>query len=108
MQAAFLEKAAPLFAAAGVPAELSELILVKPLSGSGATAVLSRVLAAHGTDSYIGRCACVIFGGNETIFYVSAVYFSGVKHKKITAAVIICVISYLLSVIFACFLCRIM
>ena len=108
LQAAFVEKAAPLFAAAGVPAELSELILVKPLSGSGATAVLSRVLAAHGTDSYIGRCACVIFGGNETIFYVSAVYFSGVKHKKITAAVIICVISYLLSVIFACFLCRIM
>ena len=35
LQAAFLEKAAPLFAAAGVPAELSELILVKPLSGSG-------------------------------------------------------------------------
>lgn len=32
LQAAFLEKAAPLFAAAGVPAELSELILVKPLS----------------------------------------------------------------------------
>lgn len=85
-----------------------ELILVKPLSGSGATAVLSRVLAAHGTDSYIGRCACVIFGGNETIFYVSAVYFSSLKHKKITAAIFICVISYLFSVIFACFLCRIL
>lgn len=108
LQAVLLQKTAPLFTAAGVPAELSELILVKPLSGSGATAVLSRILAAYGTDSYVGRCACVIFGGNETIFYVSAVYFSGVKHKKITAAVVICVISYLFSVIFACFLCRIM
>lgn len=108
LSAALSEKTAPLFAAAGVPAELMELILVKPLSGSGATAVLSRVLAAHGTDSYIGRCACVIFGGNETIFYVSAVYFSSLKHKKITAAIFICVISYLFSVIFACFLCRIM
>ena len=51
LSAALSEKTAPLFAAAGVPAELMELILVKPLSGSGATAVLSRVLAAHGTDS---------------------------------------------------------
>ena len=104
----FLKYAAPVFSAAGVPAELCELILVKPLSGSGSTAVLSRILAAHGTDSYIGRCACVIFGGNETIFYVSAVYFSQIRRKKITAALWICLTSYALSVIFACFLCRVM
>ena len=108
LQAAFLQRAAPVFSAAGVPEELCELILIKPLSGSGATAVLSRILSAHGADSYIGRCACVIYGGNETIFYVSAVYFSGVKHKKIAAATCICLITYVLSVIFSCFLCRVM
>lgn len=108
LQAIFVQKAAPVCALVGVPSELSELVLIKPLSGSGATAVLSRLLQRYGADSYIGRCACVIYGGNETIFYVGAVYFSGVKHKKITAAVLVCVTGYVLSVIFSCLLCRLM
>lgn len=108
LSAAFAQKASPFFAAAGVPAELCELILVKPLSGSGSSAILSNLIAAHGADSYIGRCACVIYGGNETIFYVSAVYFAKIKRKKIAAALCICLFSYALSVIFSCFLCRIL
>ncbi len=99
---------APAFDFLGVPKEIAPLILIKPLSGSGGIAVLSDILELYGVDSYIARCACVVYGSSETIFYVGAVYFAGLKRKKLNVAVCIAVLSYLASVIFACFLCRIM
>ncbi len=98
----------PVFSALGVPEELAPLLFVKPLSGSGAIAVLTEILDANGIDGYIGRCACVIYGSSETVFYIGAVYFAGLKRKRLTAAIVIALISYLLSVIFACFLCKFM
>lgn len=98
----------PVFSFVGVPTELAPLLLVKPLSGSGSIAVLSELLEAHGVDSYIGRCACVVYGASETIFYVGAVYFAGIRRKRLTTALTVCVCSYLLSAIFACFLCRLL
>ncbi len=99
---------APFFSFVGVPEELAPLVLVKPLSGSGSIAVLTELLDAYGVDSYIGRCACVIYGSSETIFYVGAVYFAGLKRKKLNAAVAIALFSFLASVIFGCFLCNIL
>lgn len=98
----------PLFSLFGVPQELSSLLLVKPLSGSGAIAVLSDILNVYGADSYISRCACVIYGSSETIFYIGAVYFAGLKRKNLTKAMMISVMTYLLTAVFSCFLCRIM
>lgn len=99
---------APLFSFTGIPNEIAPLILVKPLSGNGAIAVLSEILERFGVDSFAGRCACVIYGSSETIFYIGAVYFAGLKRKKLTFAIFIALLSYLLSVILGCFLCRIM
>lgn len=98
----------PLFSLTGIPTEITPLLLVKPLSGSGAIAVLSDILTKYGVDSYIARCACVAYGSSETIFYIGAVYFAGIKRKKLTTAFLIAVFSYLASVVFCCFLCRIM
>ena len=98
----------PFFRILGVPTELAPLILIKPLSGSGAVAVLSDILEKHGADGYLSRCACVIYGSSETIFYIGAVYFAGVRRKKLNIAVGIAVFSYLLSVLFSCFVCRIL
>lgn len=98
----------PVFSAFGVPEELAPLILVKPLSGSGALAVLSDILQRYGVDSFIGRCACVVYGSSETIFYISAVYFAGVQRKTLTSAILIALFSYLISVIFACAVCRVL
>lgn len=98
----------PVFARLGVPTEIAPLILIKPLSGSGAIAVLSDILDKYGADSYISRCACVIYGSSETIFYIGAVYFSGIKRKKLNIAMLVAVLSYLLSVLMCCFLCRIL
>lgn len=98
----------PVFARLGVPTELAPLILIKPLSGSGAIAVLSDVLDKYGADSYISRCACVIYGSSETIFYIGAVYFAGIKRKKLNIAMLVAILSYLISVLVCCFLCRIL
>ncbi len=98
----------PLFRFTGVPQEVAPLVLVKPLSGSGSIAVLTEILDANGVDSYAGRCACVIYGSSETIFYIGAVYFAGLKRKKLGVAVAIALLSFLLSVIFGCFLCKFM
>ncbi len=98
----------PAFSFAGVPPEVAPLVLIKPLSGSGSIAVLTEILDLYGVDSYIGRCACVIYGSSETIFYVGAVYFAGLKRKRLNAAVAIALISFLASVLFGCFLCNFM
>lgn len=97
---------APTYSAVGVPQEVAPLILIKPLSGSGSIAVLSEILEKFGADSYVGRCACVIYGSSETVFYIGAVYFAGLKRKTFTAALLISLFSYLISVIFGCFLCN--
>ena len=102
------ETLAPVWQFLGIPQELGQLILIKPFSGSGSLAVLSDVFSKYGADSYISRCASVIFGSSETVFYVSAVYFSSCKHKKLAVPIIISLAATLLSAILACLLCKIM
>lgn len=97
----------PAFRALGIPPEISKLVLMKPFSGSGSTALLSEILSAYGADSYIGRCACVCYGSSETVFYISAVYFAGIKQKKLLKPIVIALIVNFLTVILGCLLCRI-
>ena len=96
----------PVFSFFKVPSELTNLILIKPLSGSGSLAILGDIYKTYGVDSYISRCASCIFSSSETIFYIGAIYFSQCKNKKITTAIITCLISNALSSVFACFICR--
>ena len=98
----------PFFHAIGVPKEIASLVLIKPLSGSGSVAVLTEILDTYGVDSFASRCACVIYGASETVFYIGAVYFANIKRKKINVALCISLFAYLTSVVFACFLCKIM
>lgn len=97
----------PVFSALGIPPELTKLVLIKPFSGSGSLAYLSAVIKEHGADSYISRCACVLYGSSETVFYISAVYFAGLKVKKLAVPIIIVLVSTLLSTVIACLLCRV-
>lgn len=96
----------PVFSFAGVPEEIAPLLIVKPLSGSGSIAILSDLLQKYGVDSYIARCACATYGSSDTIFYIGAVYFAGIKRKRLTSALVIALVSFLLSVVFCCFLCK--
>mgnify|MGYP000761305400 CR=1 FL=1 len=72
----------PALEALGIPPETAALLLVRPVSGSGALAVGSELMAAHGPDSYIGRVAAVMLGSSETTFYTIAVYFGSVGIVK--------------------------
>ncbi len=98
----------PLLKAFGVPTELTKLILIKPFSGSGSLAYLTKILEEYGADSYVGRCACVLYGSSETVFYVSAVYFAKCKDKKRVLPIIIILCATAISTIIACFICRFM
>lgn len=51
---------------------------MKPLSGSGARAMMIETMRQYGADSFAGRMASVIQGSTETTFYVLAVYFGSV------------------------------
>lgn len=101
-----IELARPIAAWLGVPSEILPLMVVKPLSGSSSIAVLSDILETYGVDSFIGRSACVAYGSSETVFYITAVYFSGIKRKSIPAAVVISLLSFFAAVVFGCLLCR--
>ena len=98
----------PAFSFFGVPEELTKLILIKPLSGSGSLAYLTEILNEYGADSYIARCACVCYGSSETVFYISAVYFAGMKAKGLMKPIIISLFSALVATVLACALCKIM
>jgi spore maturation protein SpmB len=61
--------------------------LMKPLSGSGARAMMIDTMSTHGADSFAGRLASIIQGSTETTFYVLAVYFGAVGIQRIRHAV---------------------
>lgn len=61
--------------------------LMKPLSGSGARAMMIETMQTHGPDSFVGRLSCVFQGSTETTFYMLAVYFGSVGIRKTRHAV---------------------
>ena len=99
---------APVFNLIGIPTELIELVLLRPFSGSGSLALLSQIYQQYGADSYVSRCASVVMGSTETVFYVSAVYFANTKVKNTGWAVPIALFCTLIGCILACLLCRMM
>ena len=53
--------------------------LLKPLSGSGARAMMIETMQTYGADSFPAFVASVVQGSTETTFYVLAVYFGAIK-----------------------------
>ena len=58
--------------------------IMKPLSGSGARAMMIETMNTHGADSFAGRLASIVQGSTETTFYVLAVYFGsvGIRYSR--------------------------
>ena len=75
---------APVLVRLGIPPETAALLVVRPVSGSGALAIGSELMAAYGPDSYLGRVAAVMLGSTETTFYTIAVYFgsAGIRRTR--------------------------
>lgn len=93
--------------AVGIPPSMAELLLLRPFSGSGTLAYFETLIKKFGADSFEAKCAAVIMGSSETIFYVAAVYFSKTNVKKLRGAVAISLFCSILGAVCACLLCRI-
>jgi spore maturation protein SpmB len=61
--------------------------LMKPLSGSGAKAMMVETMNTYGADSFAGRLSCLFQGAADTTFYIIAMYFGLVGIKKTRYAV---------------------
>lgn len=72
----------PVFALLGLPPQTAPLVLLRPLSGSGALAMLETLLEEYGADSRIGLIASTVMGSSETIFYTVCVYMSASRDRR--------------------------
>lgn len=99
---------APVVGVFGIPKELIPLILIKPLSGSGAIAIYTNIVQTYGPDTAIGLVASVIMGTTETIFYTVTVYFGAVKVKKVRHTVWAAIIADLTAIIMAVTLVKVL
>jgi len=97
---------APLLERLGIPPETASLLLIRPVSGSGALAIGSELMRAHGPDSYIGRVAAVMLGSTETTFYTIAVYFGSAGVRKTRYAIPAALIADLTGFMAAAFAVR--
>ncbi len=80
-----------IFESFGVNTDFVEALptaIMKPLSGSGARAMMVETMKTHGADSFVGRVASVLQGSTETTFYVLALYFGAVNIKNTRYAVV--------------------
>lgn len=75
--------------------------LIKPLSGSGARAIMIDTLNANGPDSFTGNLASVFRGSSDTTFYILAVYFGAVGIKNSRYAVTTMLLADLAGIITA-------
>lgn len=96
----------PVFRLIGVPPEVCELALIRPFSSNAGYVLLRDIFSTHGVDSYIGKCASVIMGSSDTIFYVSSIYFASTSVKKTLLTIPIALICNVACCILACFCCR--
>lgn len=72
----------PITSKIGMPGELVPMAIMRPLSGGGATGVMTELVTTHGPESVIGRMASVMMGSTDTTFYILAVYFGSISIKK--------------------------
>ena len=97
---------APVFRFIGVPPEVCELTLIRPFSSNAGYVLLRDIFSRYGVDSYIGKCASVIMGSSDTIFYVSSIYFATTKVKRTGLTIPIALLCNVACCILACFCCR--
>ena len=74
---------------------------MKPLSGSGARAMMVEAMKTNGADSFVGRLSCLFQGAADTTFYIIALYFGSVGIKRTRYAVVAGLIADLAGVIAA-------
>jgi spore maturation protein SpmA/spore maturation protein SpmB len=91
-----------LFASTGVNTDFTDALpvaLMKPLSGSGARALMIDAMKEFGPDSFIGRLVCIFQGSADTTLYIVALYFGSVGIKNTRYAIVAGLIADLVGVV---------
>ena len=69
----------PITSLIGLPAEALPMVLIRPLSGSGAFGVMADIVEnAETTNTFLSYLVSTMQGSTETTFYVLAVYFGSI------------------------------
>lgn len=94
------------FAAMGLRTDFISALptaLMKPLSGSGARAMMIDTMTKYGADSFPGRLSAIFQGSSDTTFYVVAVYFGSIAVKNTRYAIPAMLLADLAGIITAIF-----
>ncbi|MEY2616028.1 MAG: hypothetical protein QOH78_1801 [Verrucomicrobiota bacterium] len=90
------------------PPDLLPMVLIRPLSGSGSTAVLTDLVKQLGADNILSYMAATIYGSAETTFYVVAVYFGSVGITRTRHAIPAGLFADLVGVVASVLACRLL
>ena len=88
------------------PKEILPLAMLRPISGSTATAVAVDIMGQYGVDSKIGKIASIIMGSTETTLYTIAVYTSCIKIKNSRGILFAALIGDAVGIIMSILICN--
>jgi spore maturation protein SpmA/spore maturation protein SpmB len=91
-----------MFASTGMNTDFTDALpvaLMKPLSGSGARALMIDAMKEFGPDSFVGRLVCIFQGSADTTLYIVALYFGSVGIKNTRYAIVAGLIADLIGVL---------
>lgn len=93
----FINIIKPITTILNIPEGVVPMVIIKPLSGSGAISVMTDIMTTYGVDSLEGKIAAVLMGSSETIFYTISLYFGSIGVKKIRHALVVALIAHIIS-----------
>lgn len=82
-----------------IPNEIIPMIIMRPISGTSALAVLTNIYESFGPDSMIGTLASYIQGSTDTTFYIITLYFGSIGIKKIRYALWVGLLADIMAII---------
>ena len=98
----------PFTALIGLPAEALPMAILRPLTGSGAYAVMAEIMTSEGPDSLVGYMVSTFQGSTETTFYTLAVYYGAVGIRRTRHTVPACLLADTAGILGAVFIVNLM
>ena len=98
--------ASPLLEMLHIPQEVTPMLLLRPLTGSGSLAALQEIMHQCGPDSRAASIASVLAGSSETILYTLTVYAAAAGVKHVPGALLASLCGYAASIVVCSLLVR--
>lgn len=101
----YLQLLSPLANWFDIPKEVIPIGLLRPITSSGALALVESIIKTYGVDSFVAKMAATLQGSSETTFYVLTVYFGAIGIRKTLYSVKVGLLADLASFIAAVAVC---